>query len=77
MIKTTLAVYLNFGKLIFFESMIIFLEPKIKLITRLFGTGVFFDVFVDKDPHLNAVETLESMANLFDVSTRHVNFVKI
>ena len=36
MIKTTLAVYLIFYKLIFFESLIIFIEPTIKLITGIF-----------------------------------------
>ena len=34
--KTTLAVYLIFYKLIYFESLIIFLEPTIKLITGIF-----------------------------------------
>ena len=34
--KATFAVYLIFYKLIFFESLIIFLEPTIKLITRMF-----------------------------------------
>ena len=34
--KATLAVYLLFHKLIVFESLIIFLELKIKLITEIF-----------------------------------------
>ena len=34
--KTTLAVYLIFYKHIFFDSLIIFLEPTIKLITWIF-----------------------------------------
>ena len=34
--KATLAVYLLFYKLIVFESLIIFLELKIKLITEIF-----------------------------------------
>ena len=32
LVKATLVVYLIFYKLIFFETLIIFLEPKIKLI---------------------------------------------
>ena len=36
LVKTTLAIYLIFYKLIFFESLIIFLEPTIKLITGIF-----------------------------------------
>ena len=36
MVKTTLAVYLIFYKLIFFESLIIVLETTIKLITGIF-----------------------------------------
>ena len=35
-VKKTLTVYLIFYKLVFFESLIIFLEPKVKLITRIF-----------------------------------------
>ena len=66
MLKATLAVYLIFDKLIFFESLIIFLEPTIKLIKEYsicksnnnsyhHGTSAFFDVFFEKDPHVNAV----------------------
>ena len=36
LVKTTFAVYLVFYKLIFFESLIIFLKPTLKLITRIF-----------------------------------------
>ena len=36
LVKTTLAVYLIFSKLIFFETLIMFLEPTIKLITGIF-----------------------------------------
>ena len=36
LVKTTLFVDLIFHKLIFFESLIIFPEPTIKLITRIF-----------------------------------------
>ena len=55
----TVVVYLIFHKLIFFESLFIFLEPTIKLITRIFdlqsnnnsyhdGTSAFFDIFFKK-----------------------------
>ena len=36
LVKTTLVVYLIFDKLIFFETLIIFLESKIKSITGIF-----------------------------------------
>ena len=36
LVKTTLAVYLIFDKLIFFETLTIFLETAIKLITGIF-----------------------------------------
>ena len=36
LVKMTLVVYLIFYKLIFFETLIIFLELTIKLITRIF-----------------------------------------
>ena len=61
-------VYLIFYKLIFFKTLNIFLEPTIKLITGIFDLQkvivilimmaqvLFFDVFSDKDPHLNADE---------------------
>ena len=72
LVKTTLAVYLIFYKLIFLGTLLIFLKPTIKLITEIFdckinnnsyydGTSAFvrclmFDAFSEKDPHLNAVE---------------------
>ena len=67
MVKTTVAVYLIFYKLIFFESLIMFLEPTIKLITGIFdlqsnnnsyhdGTSAFVRYFFEKDPHLNAFD---------------------
>ena len=36
LVKITLTVYLILYKLIFFETLIIFLEPRIKLITEMF-----------------------------------------
>ena len=36
LVKTTLAVYLSFYKLLFFESFIVFREPTIKLVTEIF-----------------------------------------
>ena len=43
LVKTTLAVYLIFCKLMFFETLIIFLESTIKLITGIFDfQNVFF-----------------------------------
>ena len=36
LVKTTLAVYLIFYKLVFFKSLIIFLESTIKLIAEIF-----------------------------------------
>ena len=58
--KAALAVYLIFYKLIFFESLIIFLESTIKLITGIFPKVIiilimtaqvlFFNVFFQKRP---------------------------
>ena len=36
LVKTTLVIYLIFYQLIFSESLILFLEPTIKLITEIF-----------------------------------------
>ena len=66
MVKTTLAVYLIFYRLMFFETLIISLETAIKLITENLicksnnnsynnGTSAFYDVFWEKDPHLNVI----------------------
>ena len=45
---------------IFYETLIIFLESAIKLITGIVlimaAQVLFFNVFYEKDPHLNAVE---------------------
>ena len=61
-------VYLIFYKLIFFKTLNIFLEPTIKLITRILDLQkvivilimmaqlLFFDDFSEKDLHLNADE---------------------
>ena len=67
LVKTTLAVYLIFDKIIFFESLIIFLEPVNKLFTGILifksnnnsyhdDTSVFFNDFDEEDPHLDAVK---------------------
>ena len=67
LVKTTLAVYLIFDKIIFFESLIIFLEPVNKLFTGILifksnnnsyhdDTSVFFNDFDKEDPHLDAVK---------------------
>ena len=67
LVKTTLAVYLIFDKIIFFESLIIFLEPVNKLFTGILifksnnnsyhdDTSVFFNDFDEEDLHLDAVK---------------------
>ena len=62
MVKTTIAVYLIFYKLIVFETLITFLESTIELITEIiwFAKVIAFLIitaqvlFFKKDPHLNA-----------------------
>ena len=67
MVKMSLPDYLISYKLIFFESLIIFLEHTIKLIQIIWFAKVtiilimmaqvlFFDIIFEKDPHLNDVE---------------------
>ena len=66
--EISVVVYLIFYKLIFFGTLIIFLEPTIKLITRTFDLSkvtvilimtaqvLFSNVVFKKDLHLNTVE---------------------
>ena len=41
LVKTTFAVYLIFYKLIFFETLVIFIDSTIKLITEIFDLQIF------------------------------------
>ena len=50
LVKTTVAVNQIFYKLIFFETLIIFLQPTIKLIINDDGTSAFFRCFFRKIP---------------------------
>ena len=79
MVKTTLIVYLIFYKLILFETLIIFIEPTIKLITGIFDlqpiiiiiimtTQVLCWCFFRKDPHLNAVKLLKTFNLVINLS---------
>ena len=67
LVKTTLVVYLFFHKLLFFETLIIFLESTIKLIIGIFdlqnnnnsyhdSTSAFLRCYSEKDLHLVAVQ---------------------
>ena len=69
LVKTTLAVNAIFYKLIFFGTLVIFLEPAINfrniwfaklIITLIMTAQVFFFMFffLGKDPHHNAGENL-------------------
>ena len=76
----TLAVYLTFYKLNFFETFIIFLERTINLIRGIFDckshnnsyfdcTSVFFDIFSKTDRHPNAVDNSDLCVCLWKLLT--------
>ena len=76
LVKTTPAVHLKlFYKFMFFETLIILLESTIKFITGYLisksnnsyhdSTSAFFNVFLLKNPHVNAAEHLSNHVRTF------------
>ena len=83
LVKTTLAIYLIFYKLIFFKkfdhisrtyNQINYRNIRFAKVTAIMMTQVlFFNIFFEKDPHLNAVEFPFSFRNL----QKRVSFLTI
>ena len=75
LVKTTLAVYLTFYKLIFFWNLYHIFRicneinnrniwfPKVIIILIMTAQAFFFNVFSEKAPHLNAIKQLTLLSN--------------